>query len=379
MNGLRKEKYGLRQVDSFERAIGIKPHAINLPPLKATEMWNSPVFQALMAQQQAVETEAELDARKAQLYGLMKRVAAEKRLPIEDIKRVVNEVARGPGGGGGQRALPAPPPVGSYDMELRQGQGVLQGDAMGALMQHVQQAALVNPSVLPQELRVHSGVKAAIGAVGAETDELSIDTQAQESARAIQKRAEDMLVARQQSEAIRNLFSLENAGKAASAVGRGAYFLGTNVLLPVAQAALAMPGAVAQGSAALAGGLEALENAAGAASEGVNWMLEDSQVVREHRQRAMPYTSALEDVRYDVPMREEEEPERPARKRKVARAIEGGSSSSSSSTAVAVPSYGATAGKFKNPLRITREDVEGVIGKLNAVKDFGFGPGGLAY
>ena len=72
MNGLRREKFGLRQVDSFEKAIGIKPQAINLPPLKSTEIWNSPVFQALMAQQQAVETESELDARKAQLYALMR-------------------------------------------------------------------------------------------------------------------------------------------------------------------------------------------------------------------------------------------------------------------------------------------------------------------
>jgi hypothetical protein len=333
-----------------------------------------------MAQQQAVETEAELDARKAQLYELMKRVAAEKRLPIEDVKRAVNEVARGPGGGGGQLAMPAPPPVGSYDMELQQGEEILGGDAMAALMQHVQQAAAVPESVLPQELHVHNGIKAAIVDVGAETDELSIDAQAQESIRALQKREEDMRVARQQKESIANLFSLQNAGKAASAVGRGAYFLGTNVLLPAAQVALAIPGAVVQGSAALGGGLEALENAAGAVGEGVNWMLEDSQVVKEHRQRALPYTSALEDARYDVPMREEEEPERPARKRKVAMAIEGGSSSSSSSSAaVAVPSYGATAGKLKNPLRITREDVEGVIDKLSAVRDFGFGVGGLAY
>jgi hypothetical protein len=92
-----------------------------------------------------------------------------------------------------------------------------------------------------------------------------------------------------------------------------------------------------------------------------------------------PYRAALEDVRYDVPM-QEDEPERPARRRKVV--IEGGSSSSSaaasSSSAVAVPSYGAS-GKLKSPLRITRQDVEGVIDKLSAVRDFGFGVGGLGY
>ena len=64
----------------------------------------------------------------------------------------------------------------------------------------------------------------------------------------------------------------------------------------------------------------------------------------------------------------------------VAPAIEASSSSAaSSSAAVAVPSYGATAGKLKHPLRITRGDVEGVIDKLSAVRDFGFGVGGLGY
>ena len=132
-------------------------------------------------------------------------------------------------------------------------------------------------------------------------------------------------------------------------------------------------------------------------------MLEDSQAVREHRQRALPYTSALEDIRYEAP--EVEDQPRPARRRKVA--IEGGSSSSaatsaagnwppraprdrtsnqvgqSSSSEVAVPSYGAmregVAGKLKNPLRITREDVEGVMDRLSAVRDFGFGVGGVGY
>ena len=112
MNGVRRERYGLRQVDTFEKAAGLKPQPVNLPPLKSTEIWNSPVFQALMTQQQAIETEAELEARQAQLHALMKRVAAERRLPIEDIKRAVNEVARGAARGGGAAAdnLPARPP-----------------------------------------------------------------------------------------------------------------------------------------------------------------------------------------------------------------------------------------------------------------------------
>ena len=85
MKGIRQERYGLRQVHSFEQAAGLKPQPVNLPPLKSTEIWDSPVFQGLMTQQQAIEIEAELEARQAQLHALMKRVAAERRLPIEDI------------------------------------------------------------------------------------------------------------------------------------------------------------------------------------------------------------------------------------------------------------------------------------------------------
>jgi hypothetical protein len=239
----------------------------------------------------------------------MKRVAAERRLPIEDIKRAVNEVARGAAAGGGEGGprpgnLPARPP--GYDPnpdELRQGQGILEGEATRALLQHVY-ASVGNP-VLPQELRVHQGVTSNIGAVGAETKALSIDTQAAESIRAIEKRDADMQVARKQQESIASMFSLKNAGKAASAVGKGAHFLGANVLLPVAQAALAVPGAVIQGSATLGSGLDALADAAGAAREGVNYMMEDSQVVKEARARAMPYTHALEEARYEVPIQDD--------------------------------------------------------------------------
>jgi hypothetical protein len=370
MNAVRKERYGLRQVDSFNQAIGIKPQDINLPPLKSTEIWNSPVFQALYAQQQAVETEAELDARKAQLYALMKRVAAEKRLPIEDIKRTVNEVARGPGGGGGQ--LPAAPPVGSYEMELRQGEEVLGGDAMAALMQHVRQAALVDEAVLPQELRVHGGVRAAIGDAGAEHDALAIDTQAQESLRAIQARDEDMQLARKHEDEVMQLFSLKSARRAAVAAGKGAaraaHAFAQYIITPEEEESWMAP------SPGLFG---VLKDIGGDISSTASWAMSESP---ETTRRMQPYRAAVQDIRYDVPMREDPEPERPARRRKVAGAIqEGGSSSSSSSTAVAVPSYGATAGKLKNPMRITREDVEGVIDKLSAVRDFGFGVGGLGY
>jgi hypothetical protein len=47
-----------------------------------------------------------------------------------------------------------------------------------------------------------------------------------------------------------------------------------------------------------------------------------------------------------------------------------------------VPREGARGGSTYAPakkLRITREDVEGVMNKLSAVRDFGFGVGGLGY
>jgi hypothetical protein len=222
MKGVRKERYGLRQVDTFEQAAGLKPQPVNLPPLKSTEIWDSPVFQALMVQQQAIETEAELEARQAQLHALMKRVAAERRLPIEDIKRVVNEIARGAGGrGAAADNLPAKPP--GYDPnpdELRQGEGILEGEAAKALLQHVY-ASIGNP-VLPQELKVHKEIASDIGAIGGEHQALSIDTQAQESFSAIKKRDEDMRVAKKHQNSISNMFSLQSAGKAALAATKGA-------------------------------------------------------------------------------------------------------------------------------------------------------------
>ena len=39
---------------------------------------------------------------------------------------------------------------------------------------------------------------------------------------------------------------------------------------------------------------------------------------------------------------------------------------------------GSTYTKAKG-LRLTREDVQGVVSRLSAVREFGFGPGGLGY
>jgi hypothetical protein len=191
------------------------------------------------------------------------------------------------------------------------------------------------------------------------------------------------------------MFSLKSAGKAA-------HFLGANVLLPVAQAALAVPGAVIQGSATLGSGLDSLAEAAGAAREGVDYMMEESQLVREYREQALPYSTALEEARYEEPLQDDSErpaTPRPQTRPRASRAEASSSSSSaaaasnwppraprqrtsnqvgqtSSSTAAATSSReeddrrGDT--KMKAP-RITMQDVESVMGRLQAVRDFGFG------
>ena len=68
----------------------------------------------------------------------------------------------------------------------------------------------------------HQGVKAAIADVGAEHGALAIDTQAQESLRAIQARDEEMRLARKNEDEVMQLFSLQSARKAAIAAGKGA-------------------------------------------------------------------------------------------------------------------------------------------------------------
>jgi len=77
VSGKLQHRYGLQVVPDFQSAIKTKLHKVNLHPLKATEFWNSPAYQALLNSQQQIETNAELEARRAQLEALMKRVAAE--------------------------------------------------------------------------------------------------------------------------------------------------------------------------------------------------------------------------------------------------------------------------------------------------------------
>ena len=80
--GKLAHRYGLQAVPNFEQAIKQKLNKTHLPVLKATEFWNSPAYQALFSQQEQVETDAELEARRAQLNSLMKRVAMERRVPL---------------------------------------------------------------------------------------------------------------------------------------------------------------------------------------------------------------------------------------------------------------------------------------------------------
>jgi hypothetical protein len=172
------------------------------------------------------------------------------------------------------------------------------------------------------------------------------------------------------------------------------------VLLPVAQAALAVPGAVIQGSATLGSGLDSLAEAAGAAREGVDYMMEESHLVREYREQALPYSTALEEARYDEPLQDDSErppTPRPQTRPRAPRAAASSSSAAaasnwppraprqrtsnqvgqtSSSTAAATSSReeddrrGDT--KMKAP-RTSMQDVESVMGRFQAVKDFGFG------
>ena len=67
VDGKLPKRYGLQVVPTFDQAIRAKPHKVSLPPLRATNFWNSPAYQALLNQQQQIETDAELEARRAQL------------------------------------------------------------------------------------------------------------------------------------------------------------------------------------------------------------------------------------------------------------------------------------------------------------------------
>ena len=95
--GKRQERLGLHVAPTFGQAISQPLNQVRLPGLKSTEFWNSPAYQGLLNLQQAVETEAELDARRAQLKSLMTRVAHEHHVSIT--QRAPDGAGRGEGRG----------------------------------------------------------------------------------------------------------------------------------------------------------------------------------------------------------------------------------------------------------------------------------------
>jgi hypothetical protein len=92
--GKRQERLGLHVAPTFGQAISQPLNKVKLPGLEKTEFWNSPAYQGLLNLQQAVETEAELDARRAQLKSLMTRVAHEHHVSITHVHQMVQSAAR---------------------------------------------------------------------------------------------------------------------------------------------------------------------------------------------------------------------------------------------------------------------------------------------
>jgi hypothetical protein len=213
--------------------------------------------------------------------------------------------------------------------------------------------------VLPLELHTHEGVRAAIADAGAEHEALAIDTQAQESLRAIQAREEDMRLARKHDDEVMQLFSLQNARRAALAAGKGA----ARAAHAFAQYMIAPAEEEESWMAPSPGLFGVLRDVGGDIRSAASWATSESPEVAS---RLQPYRAALEDIRYDAPMREDEP--RPARRRRVA--IEGGSSSSSS-TAVAVPSYGPT--RRGDPLADVAQGMRGLVTTMRATGVLGRG------
>jgi hypothetical protein len=114
----RTERNGLRVVPTFDEAVLEKPHKISLPAWPYTKFYESPAYQSLLNQQQQIETNEELNVRRAELQGLMGRLAREARVPVAHVRAMVHGAARAGMGGGGE-----PPPPGERTTgHRRQGQ-----------------------------------------------------------------------------------------------------------------------------------------------------------------------------------------------------------------------------------------------------------------
>ena len=93
-DGQRRQLLGLKVMPTFEDAMGTKNNKISLRPMPADKFYTSPAYQSLLNTQQAVETEAELEAKRAQLEALMKRVAVERKTSLPHVRAVVTNVMR---------------------------------------------------------------------------------------------------------------------------------------------------------------------------------------------------------------------------------------------------------------------------------------------
>jgi hypothetical protein len=94
VSGKLPHRYGLQVAPTFESAIQTKLHKTKLSALKATDFYNSPAYQSLLNTQQQIETDAELQVRRQQLEALMKRVAAERRVPLAHVRNFVDAAYR---------------------------------------------------------------------------------------------------------------------------------------------------------------------------------------------------------------------------------------------------------------------------------------------
>lgn len=88
----RKEgPHGLRVDPTFEEAIQAKPKQVTLRKFPRTTLWDSLAFQSLLGLRDAIETEQELEAKRAQMNVLMARVAKEYGAPMSHVRAVAKE------------------------------------------------------------------------------------------------------------------------------------------------------------------------------------------------------------------------------------------------------------------------------------------------
>jgi hypothetical protein len=219
-------------------------------------------------------------------------------------------------------------------------------------MHHIY-ASVSNP-ILPQELKVHQETASEIGAIGAEHQAISIETQAQESIRAIEKRDEEMRAAQKHRDSIAGMFG-RKALEATKGVAKSAHAFANYMTTPE-EFEYDTPGLFG-----------IMKDVGGDISSMGSALIEEPQAVREHRERAMPYTAALEAARYEVPLQDDSERRDTPRPRPPR---EGGSSSSSSaaaaSAAAAAPSHGAVRERRGDPLADVAQGMKGVVRAMRA-------------